>query len=111
MGWDSNPRDPCGPAGFQDRCLQPLGHPSSQVEIPRCQHTGKRMRQLKVADPPSTLKPGQPATREIQRAVLLALDADRFYQPPSCPRETYPRALQRLFVTRIPAVTLRPFAR
>jgi len=28
MGWDSNPRDPCGPAGFQDRCLQPLGHPS-----------------------------------------------------------------------------------
>ena len=27
-GWDSNPRDPCGPAGFQDRCLQPLGHPS-----------------------------------------------------------------------------------
>ena len=29
MGWDSNPRDPCGPAGFQDRCLQPLGHPSA----------------------------------------------------------------------------------
>lgn len=29
MGRDSNPRDPCEPAGFQDRCLQPLGHPSS----------------------------------------------------------------------------------
>ena len=28
MGWDSNPRDPFRPAGFQDRCLQPLGHPS-----------------------------------------------------------------------------------
>ena len=28
MGWDSNPRDACTPAGFQDRCLQPLGHPS-----------------------------------------------------------------------------------
>ena len=28
MGWDSNPRDGCPPAGFQDRCLQPLGHPS-----------------------------------------------------------------------------------
>ena len=27
-GWDSNPRCPCGHAGFQDRCLQPLGHPS-----------------------------------------------------------------------------------
>ena len=25
-GRDSNPRDPCGPAGFQDQCLQPLGH-------------------------------------------------------------------------------------
>jgi site-specific DNA recombinase len=28
MGWDSNPRDPFRPAGFQDRCLKPLGHPS-----------------------------------------------------------------------------------
>ena len=29
MGWDSNPRDACTPAGFQDRCHQPLGHPST----------------------------------------------------------------------------------
>lgn len=29
-GWDSNPRYPCGHAGFQDRCLKPLGHPSQQ---------------------------------------------------------------------------------
>ena len=28
MGWDSNPRGACTPAGFQDRCLNPLGHPS-----------------------------------------------------------------------------------
>ena len=28
MGWDSNPRGARTPAGFQDRCLQPLGHPS-----------------------------------------------------------------------------------
>ena len=28
MEWDSNPRDALTPAGFQDRCLQPLGHPS-----------------------------------------------------------------------------------
>ncbi len=28
MGWDSNPRDARAPAGFQDRCLRPLGHPS-----------------------------------------------------------------------------------
>src|SRR5690242_1816833 len=29
MGWDSNPRGACTPAGFQDRCLKPLGHPST----------------------------------------------------------------------------------
>ena len=29
MGWDSNPRDALTPAGFQDQCLQPLGHPSA----------------------------------------------------------------------------------
>ena len=28
MGWDSNPRGTRAPAGFQDRCLRPLGHPS-----------------------------------------------------------------------------------
>ena len=26
--WDSNPRDPFEPNGFQDRHLKPLGHPS-----------------------------------------------------------------------------------
>ncbi len=30
MGWDSNPRGALAPAGFQDRCLKPLGHPSGQ---------------------------------------------------------------------------------
>jgi site-specific DNA recombinase len=29
MGWDSNPRAACTAAGFQDRCLKPLGHPSA----------------------------------------------------------------------------------
>src|SRR6266478_7641952 len=33
-GWDSNPRYPCRHAGFQDRCLKPLGHPSKPM-IPR----------------------------------------------------------------------------
>ena len=27
-GWDSNPRYALTHAGFQDRCLKPLGHPS-----------------------------------------------------------------------------------
>ena len=32
MGWDSNPREACTPAGFQDRCLKPLGHPSKYLK-------------------------------------------------------------------------------
>ena len=27
-GWDSNPRGHCGPTGFQDQLLKPLGHPT-----------------------------------------------------------------------------------
>jgi lipid A 3-O-deacylase len=30
MGWDSNPRYAYTHAGFQDRCLKPLGHPSER---------------------------------------------------------------------------------
>ena len=33
MGWDSNPRGACAPAGFQDRCLKPLGHPSVSDDL------------------------------------------------------------------------------
>ena len=29
--WDSNPRWACAHAGFQDRCLKPLGHPSRRA--------------------------------------------------------------------------------
>ena len=36
-GWDSNPRCPCRHAGFQDRCLKPLGHPSKPM-IPRAKN-------------------------------------------------------------------------
>src|SRR5690606_25619530 len=35
MGWDSNPRTACTVAGFQDRCLKPLGHPSGPAGAPR----------------------------------------------------------------------------
>ena len=44
MGWDSNPRGACTPAGFQDRCLQPLGHPSirSIKYLVRLRHRSKR---------------------------------------------------------------------
>ncbi len=37
-GWDSNPRYPCRYAGFQDRCLKPLGHPSKPLKL--CSYFG-----------------------------------------------------------------------
>jgi hypothetical protein len=33
-GWDSNPRDPFGPNGFQDRRSQPLSYPSCIISLP-----------------------------------------------------------------------------
>src|SRR6185436_7180366 len=35
MGWDSNPRTGCPVAGFQDRCIQPLYHPSCRGTVRR----------------------------------------------------------------------------
>jgi hypothetical protein len=32
-GWDSNPRDPFGPNGFQDRRSQPLSYPSAVLDF------------------------------------------------------------------------------
>ena len=32
-GWDSNPRDPFGPNGFQDRRSQPLSYPSDPIDF------------------------------------------------------------------------------
>jgi hypothetical protein len=34
--WDSNPRGSGPPAGFQDRCLKPLGHPSNSRKSMAC---------------------------------------------------------------------------
>ena len=36
MGWDSNPRDALAPFGFQDRRLQPPGHPSETAHRRQC---------------------------------------------------------------------------
>ena len=33
MGWDSNPRGARTPAGFQDRCIRPLCHPSLSPDV------------------------------------------------------------------------------
>jgi hypothetical protein len=35
-GWDSNPRDPFGPNGFQDRRSQPLSYPSVFNSLKHC---------------------------------------------------------------------------
>src|SRR3954451_11557453 len=44
-GWDSNPRYPCRHAGFQDRCLKPLGHPSISSRL------AQPPRERNVSDP------------------------------------------------------------
>ena len=48
MGWDSNPRATFAAAGFQDRCIQPLCHPSGETMrsgvYPRPQPCSKRYR-------------------------------------------------------------------
>ena len=44
MGWDSNPREALTPAGFQDRCLQPLGHPSLGLITIKVDRHGLKMR-------------------------------------------------------------------
>jgi hypothetical protein len=45
-GWDSNPRCPCRHAGFQDRCLKPLGHPS----VFGCQRLSRGVRPGKASN-------------------------------------------------------------
>jgi hypothetical protein len=54
--WDSNPRESCPSAGFQDRCLKPLGHPSvlrNQILGSRCQRTNVNLAiDSDVAPPP-----------------------------------------------------------
>ena len=41
-GWDSNPRESCPSAGFQDRCLKPLGHPSLSASQSQSRDREKR---------------------------------------------------------------------
>jgi hypothetical protein len=48
-GWDLNPRGALTPAGFQDRCIQPLCHPS-----------GTKLRNIQY------LRPGFPLFSEIR---------------------------------------------
>jgi hypothetical protein len=40
---DSNPRDPDGPAGFQDRCIQPLCHLSERRSLVACFTANKQI--------------------------------------------------------------------
>jgi hypothetical protein len=58
MGWDSNPRDPCGSAGFQDRCLQPLDHPSAERAHSYRGRQGRESTEL-----PAPYMRGSPITR------------------------------------------------
>ena len=81
-GWDSNPRYPCRHAGFQDRCLKPLGHPS-----------GTGFQSLIAADVPrqcevAAIEPGPTSTveegREREARPIASAGPVRFIsqQPP-----------------------------
>ena len=78
MGWDSNPRCPCRHAGFQDRCLKPLGHPSKPL-----------LKQV-FLDPFGRAKRVicySFGTRSLRRACLwlrVALRQQRRRSPPAC---------------------------
>jgi hypothetical protein len=50
-GRDSNPRDPCGPNGFQDRRNRPLCHPSGVWRI-ACSNANQRRLRNKVEHRP-----------------------------------------------------------
>jgi hypothetical protein len=63
MGWDSNPRDPCGSAGFQDRCLQPLGHPSGRQQVSR------KRSQRNTCELPSAERYGSRFSATVQREL------------------------------------------
>jgi hypothetical protein len=56
-GWDSNPRWTCAHAGFQDRCLKPLGHPSETV--PRGASGRPSSRFVRIAPPSRFVRQSQ----------------------------------------------------
>jgi hypothetical protein len=59
-GWDSNPRYPCRHAGFQDRCLKPLGHPS----VAATSSTWRALDQERPVNRPRNADPGVRLARE-----------------------------------------------
>ena len=70
MGWDSNPRYPCGHSGFQDRCLKPLGHPSTTRPD---WHAYTICRQTRVKGLFGEIAPATPITSTGDDAFLTAL--------------------------------------
>jgi hypothetical protein len=58
-GWDSNPRYGCPYAGFQDRSLKPLDHPSA---TPRLVRSGRE-----AAEPIADRRPAQATLQPAQR--------------------------------------------
>src|ERR1700687_1681394 len=82
-GWDSNPRYPCRHAGFQDRCLKPLGHPSHgpphegtrrglQAIAQAGDPVNRRAATATIDSPPR----GSPHFRRVRDAISLLLGAE-----------------------------------
>jgi hypothetical protein len=76
-GWDSNPRDPFGPNGFQDRRSQPLSYPSCKVQFTckwsRFQLGRKRVRSSMLVSACG----GSPSSHECWSARLICETASK----------------------------------
>ena len=70
--WDSNPRKGLPFAGFQDRCLQPLGHASGAASI----LSAAPVRQLAAADTVEDKKQRAHALKFLRFLSRERLDAD-----------------------------------
>ena len=69
--WDSNPRPPCEGGGFQDRCLQPLGHTSEAARPPLNSTAAAPVKGPPIAGGPGR-HPSRPQTR-VSSARLASL--------------------------------------
>jgi hypothetical protein len=97
MGRDSNPRDACASAGFQDRCLQPLGHPSRKDFKGLSRATNRELppdchRQRRISGSASSRHSRSKARPRSHTPCAIALWLrDALLVAPDCGRPSLPR--------------------
>ena len=68
--WDSNPRWTCAHAGFQDRCLKPLGHPSGARLLARFGQGNKDGNKDRIAQPQAALNERNATRQTVKRDIV-----------------------------------------